>query len=76
MITQMHKLLDRSLRMQMGSVLFEEQGSWSVQQVFAVTMMVAWQKLPGQHLADCRCAPIAIRCMLYQIKSTKPTVSH
>ncbi|CAL5220764.1 g2828 [Coccomyxa viridis] len=39
---------------QIGSVLLKQQQGWIVQQVFAVSIMVAWQKLPTQHLAECR----------------------
>ena len=42
--------------LQIGDVLLGEKQNWSVQRVFAVATMVAWQKLPAQHLAECRWA--------------------
>lgn len=45
---------------QVWTVLSEGQGSWSIQQVFAATMLVQSDKLPAQRLAPCRFAPITI----------------
>ena len=55
------------------SVLTEVQRPRSCQEVFAIAMLVQYQCLPAEHLAQCRCAPF---CILMQLLSAAADTLH